>query len=310
MSDTEVKAKCKQLFGQWAVTYKKTPGMERVAALYMQLPQRKKPVQQRQSKVLRETETETDDSRMGHSVTVSAGGGPAKSLRSAPGPSSSASRPSALSSTSSFTSSKSKFSRDKKSKAKAFNLEKEKPQLLQTLASTSVASTNLINALKLTNRENMRVSENHEVLQRFEACKVLRRQILRYIQHVESEQYLGSLIHANEELVNALMAFEVLDKSVEDDSDSEDEGDGDNPSPAKGSRDKDTTEAFAGLSFDHGSSSQTQRRTVPNGKSRLEDNEDSSAEDEEEGEEEDENDPFADRNAVHEPKVERPGMTW
>ncbi len=310
MSDAEVKAKCKQLFGQWAVTYKKTAGMERVAALYMQLPQRKKPVQQRQSKVLRETEAETDDGRMGHSVTVSAGGGPAKSLRSTPDSSSSASRPSALSSSSSFTGAKSKFSRDKKSKMKPFNLEKEKPQLLQTLASTSVASTNLINALKLTNRENMRVSENPEVMQRFEACKVLRRQILRYIQHVESEQYLGSLIHANEELVNALMTFEVLDKSVEDDSDSEDEWNGDDSSPRKGSREKDTTEAFAGLSFDHRKTSPSQRRLVSNGKGRLEDSEESSAEDEEEGEEEDENDPFADRNAVHEPKAERPGMTW
>lgn len=91
-----------------------------------------------------------------------------------------------------------------------------------------MASTNLINALKRINREDHRVSADREVMTQVETCKQLRRQVLRYIQHVESEQWLGSLIHANEELVNALMAFEVLDKSVEDDSDSDNEWDGGN----------------------------------------------------------------------------------
>lgn len=43
------------------------------------------------------------------------------------------------------------------------------------------------------------------------------------IHHVESEQWLGSLLHANDELVHALMAFEQLDQSIEADSDSDDE---------------------------------------------------------------------------------------
>ena len=43
------------------------------------------------------------------------------------------------------------------------------------------------------------------------------------IQHVESEQWLGGLIHANDELVTALMTFEQLDTSIDADSDSEDE---------------------------------------------------------------------------------------
>ena len=35
-----------------------------------------------------------------------------------------------------------------------------------------------------------------------------------------------------------------------------------------------------------------------------------SSDDEEEVEEEDENDPFADRNAVNTPRIEKGGMTW
>jgi hypothetical protein len=40
---------------------------------------------------------------------------------------------------------------------------------------------------------------------------------------VESDQYIGSLLSANDELVKALMAFEIMDKSIDDDSDSETE---------------------------------------------------------------------------------------
>lgn len=43
------------------------------------------------------------------------------------------------------------------------------------------------------------------------------------IQHVEAEEWLGALIQANDNLVQALMTFEQLDRSIDADSDSEDE---------------------------------------------------------------------------------------
>ena len=43
------------------------------------------------------------------------------------------------------------------------------------------------------------------------------------IHHVEHEQWLGSLLHANDELILALLTYEQLDHSVDADSDSEDE---------------------------------------------------------------------------------------
>jgi hypothetical protein len=91
------------------------------------------------------------------------------------------------------------------------------------MASANVASTNLLNGLQLINREQERVSDNPEVMRRFETCKQLRRQILRYIHLVESEQYIGGLLNANDELVKGLMAFEIMDKSIDDDSDSDNE---------------------------------------------------------------------------------------
>jgi hypothetical protein len=43
------------------------------------------------------------------------------------------------------------------------------------------------------------------------------------VQYVTEEQFLGALLHANDELVTALMTFEQLDRSLDADSDSEDE---------------------------------------------------------------------------------------
>lgn len=96
--------------------------------------------------------------------------------------------------------------------------------MLQSIASANMASTNLLNALKFVNRETQRVSESPEVVRAFEQCKKVRRSVLRYIQLVETDQVIGSLLSANDELVKALMAFEILDKSVDDDSDSDAEG--------------------------------------------------------------------------------------
>ncbi|KAL9009070.1 MAG: hypothetical protein Q9173_005868 [Seirophora scorigena] len=323
ISDREVKKKCSILFRQWAASYSSTPGLERIANLHKQLPQRKKPPRQATSRVLRESESGENEDPFGHSVSISGGGGPMQSLRSSTAVTSPSSTSSFSGGGSSLTphgqpsSTSHKASKSKKSKAdnKPFNLEKEKPQLLQTIASSSVASTNLLNSLKLINRERKRVSEDAEAAQRFEACKLLRRQVLRYIQHVESEQWLGSLIHANETLVEALMAFEVLDKDLEDDSDSEDEAagseddddevnewDSDEAAEAKMKKGKGSVQqGFAGLSLGE---RKPPPEVIVNGRRK---DRDSESEVDEDG---DEDDPFGDINAVHTPKEERPGMNW
>jgi hypothetical protein len=198
-------------------------------------------------------------------------------------------------------------------------LEREKGQLLETIASASVASTNLTNAIKLINRENQRVSENPECKNRFETCKVLRRRILRYIHYVESEQFIGSLLSANDELVKALMAYEVMDKSIEDDSDSDVEAYMASKTrfERRTSGATDTQEALAGLSLNAVAASPPRHSpSVPTrpsglaipppvpisaGKQKVQESEE---------EEEDDDDPFADRNAVKTPYMEKDGMTW
>lgn len=129
---------------------------------------------------------------------------------------------------------------------------------------------------------------------------------------MESEQWLGSLIHANEGLVEALMAYEVLDKDLEDDSDSDAQSDEINEwdsdeaeSKAKG-KGGGVQPGFAGLTLGPKTAAP---EVMVNGRARGDDSE-SEDDDDEEEQEGDEDNPFGDVNAVHTPKEERPGMTW
>lgn len=268
-----------------------------VTALYRQLPKRKQPATQAKAKVLRDTGNSTNNEpQLGHTVSVSVGNGPSTILSSPKHK---------------HTSSKSSFKKEKKEKEKklhnrSFSLDREKPEMLQTLASSSVASTNLLNALKRVNRETHRVSEDAECLNRFETCKLLRRQILRYIQHVESEEYLGSLIHANEELVTALMAFEVLDKSIDYDSDSDQDVLESGWSPDR----DDLNESFAGLVVNPPKPARPPRPLSISVPSSSQQKYISASESETEEDDDDENNPFGDRNAIRTPGLERTEPTW
>lgn len=66
-------------------------------------------------------------------------------------------------------------------KHKPFNLEAEKEQMKSHIAEASIAATNLTNKLQSINREQERISHNTDAVLRFEACKLLRRMILRYV---------------------------------------------------------------------------------------------------------------------------------
>jgi LAS seventeen-binding protein 5 len=314
VSDAEVKTKCKILFSQWAVGSKSEPGLEGAAALYKQLPKTRKPQVDRRehSKVLRETEEQarrddaTDDGPRRLSVGPSS---PQSSVsRASSGPVLLSSGPNLVT--------KAKKS-NKKDKNKAFNLEREKPALLQTIASSQVASTNLTNAIKLVNRESHRVSNDPEVMKRFETCKQLRRQILRYIQYVESDDFLGGLIHANEE----------LDKSVDDDSDSEMEEAAHLSRTAalaersSGSSPREATESFAGLSLQSPKPHRPAmgvvvmpktgpRTAVGKGKTMRQESDVESEEEEDNDDDDDEDNPFGDRNATGTPRLEKQAYTW
>lgn len=294
--DPQVRQKCKVLFVQWANEYKNTQGLEAIANLYKELPKSSRPAAARQ-KVLQDTEQFDSDpeppapSSSGHSRMSSA-------ADTHVAPASIPSRPVTLTTTSSGF----KLGKSKKHSTtnKSFNLAKEKENMTTCIAMSSIASTNLLNGLQLINRETERVLENAEVLNRFEICKSLRRQILVYIQQVESDEWIGSLVNANDELVKALTAYEIMDRSIDDDSDSDVAEQaynqlaglhiGGDAAPAKPPR----PAAPPSIPMPPKPSFQAPptRRAEP------------------EDDAEDEDDPFGDSHAEPTPRTERPGMTW
>ncbi|KAK9244814.1 hypothetical protein V1506DRAFT_540118 [Lipomyces tetrasporus] len=252
-TDPDVKKKMSSLCVQWAAAYKDTPGLTQVAQLYKQLPQRKRAPPKKQPFVDPDEDMD-DDHEHDRETEAAAAAAPPKPSRPGEGSrrrspeeirsdrarekkleeeqreqreregrnspasgsgSASASRSGSLS----RADGKSKSSRPK---APAFDLAKEKPMLLQTLAEAGTAATNLSNALKLINRERELAIDNIKATENFNRCRQLRRIVLRYIQNIESEDYIGALIHANEELVAALQLYDKMSQPIVHDSDSED----------------------------------------------------------------------------------------
>jgi hypothetical protein len=109
---------------------------------------------------------------------------PRPQLRTSPQPSTTKSSSGGFFSSLSEPAATKKSKKDKKGgkkKSKAFNLEEEKPKMRTVIVESSVASTNLLNALQFINREQEQVSENAAAVKQFETCKMLRRHVLRYV---------------------------------------------------------------------------------------------------------------------------------
>jgi hypothetical protein len=151
------------------------------------LPRRKQVVTQAKSKVVQETENPFGDEEEEEAAAQAAArrNNPNAGSSSLPGPFplSITSQPkTSTSGSSSFFGSSSKDKKKAKNgKRKPFSLEAEKENMKSAIADSSLATTNLMNALQSINREKERISDNQQAVQHFEACKQLRRRILRYV---------------------------------------------------------------------------------------------------------------------------------
>ena len=100
------------------------------------------------------------------------------------------------------------------------NMKKEAPKIKLLISDSLAASTNLQNCL-VTLPPNRNAMLDKQATDAFVKARNIRRKVLRYLQLVTGGEFLGSLIHANDELVAALGQYD--DHSWED---SESESDG------------------------------------------------------------------------------------
>ncbi|MCO5583342.1 hypothetical protein L7F22_037252 [Adiantum nelumboides] len=103
-----------------------------------------------------------------------------------------------------------------------FDFEKEKPIILSTLATSQQSATSLVNALQHVNREKESISENQRVQLFLSRVKAERKKVVRYIQLVKDEEFLGGLISANDQILLSLELYDKLAKPTDRDSDEED----------------------------------------------------------------------------------------
>ena len=329
MTDAEVKEKCNSLYRQWAAAYKSTQGMQEVAALYKQLPQRKRNRPRQDDPSHRQAQMAEDPFGTEDGSQRERSGSLRNQMSS---PQASAPSPFASPSAGSFSTSISaqppkKDRRPSKDKVKPFKFEKERTQITHVLTMSNIEATGLLNALKLLDREKERVSSNPAIRQRYDTCKTLHRQTLRYCSLVTDENYLGALLQANDQVAEATRLYEQLDRSFDYDSDSEGY-DAPAGGAAKGKAPLSPTvpispitpsarQRMASLSLAEAPSPNLPTRPAANPTftfNHAEDGKGKAKKDappsEGEDEDEEDDDPFADRNAVHTPRAERGGFSF
>ena len=95
-----------------------------------------------------------------------------------------------------------------------WDFEKAKPKIMQEVALSSQSANNLINALRLINtshdhwEEDMKRDRN--IQQLHQRCEEERKKIVRYARLVEDEEWIGTLLAANEELLRALDMYDIM----------------------------------------------------------------------------------------------------
>ncbi|KAF7347644.1 VHS domain protein [Mycena venus] len=100
--------------------------------------------------------------------------------------------------------------RKNRPKRAPFDFEKEKPLVLGSIVEASQASSNLVNAITLVNQEKESLLSNERVQECLAKAKQARKPVVRYIQLVENEELIGTLIEANDRIINALEMYDKL----------------------------------------------------------------------------------------------------
>jgi len=105
---------------------------------------------------------------------------------------------------------KAKSRQPQRQQRRAFNFEQEKPKVQSAIVEASQASNNLVNAIQHIHRERESIQTNPRVQEYLLQLKQVRKQIVRYVQLVEDEQFIGTLIDANERLIAALETYDNI----------------------------------------------------------------------------------------------------
>lgn len=82
--------------------------------------------------------------------------------------------------------------------------------MLEAIATATSASNNLVNAITLVNTDHDSLVTNERVQDCLLKVKQIRKPIVRYIQLVDNEDFVGTLIETNDRIIAALETYDKL----------------------------------------------------------------------------------------------------
>lgn len=87
------------------------------------------------------------------------------------------------------------------------DFDKHKPKIIQDIALAVQSANNLIYALQLINTEQIDL-ENLRYM--YEMCDETKQRMIRYARFVEDEEWIGTLLDANEDLLKAMNMYGLI----------------------------------------------------------------------------------------------------
>ncbi|KIM47793.1 hypothetical protein M413DRAFT_22397 [Hebeloma cylindrosporum] len=187
-ADKRVKKKLIMVLGSWREQYKDDPSMSTVAGLYKHCRGEGRRVGEQELAVLMGLNLSEEEKRRTQKQEAK------KKAKSERGQ----------------RTKREEEDRQNKKKAPPFNFEKDKPKVLSSIVEGSQASSNLVNAITLVNLATDSLETNERVQECLEQAKLARRPVVRYIQLVENDEVIGTLIETNDRLMSALEMYEKL----------------------------------------------------------------------------------------------------
>lgn len=104
--------------------------------------------------------------------------------------------------------------RSPRNKQPSTDFEKLKPKIIQEVALANQSANNLVNALRRVNTsdENWENDTRRDktIQQTFERCEEEQKKIVKYARVVEDEEWIGTLLSANEKLLKALDMYDIM----------------------------------------------------------------------------------------------------
>ncbi|KIK30316.1 hypothetical protein PISMIDRAFT_645028 [Pisolithus microcarpus 441] len=204
-TDSEVRGKLAKVLSGWSVQYKGDASLSHVASLYTQCEDLHRSSQHGSGT------NRSDVDRMLQNAWLSSDGAEQKKKdKEAKEAKEAAKRKAKQENAEAKRKAEEEARRSKDQLRRRFDFDKEKPQIINSIANASQASSNLINAMKLVNPDEESVAANAHVKDCLEKAKVARKSIVRYIQLVENEEMIGTLIAANEQVIAAIQLYNDL----------------------------------------------------------------------------------------------------